>query len=258
MLLVIDVGNTNTVIGIFQGETLRKDWRIPSRRDTTPDEFHVLARNLFQDADIPLTAISKTIVSCVVPPMIPVLDAFCRRHIPGPAPHWVGPASVKGWMPILYTNPLEVGADRIVNAVAAYHRYPQALIVIDFGTATTFDVISPEGAYLGGAISPGIAIAADALFQRASKLPRVALFNPPASIIGKDTETSLKSGIIHGYAALVDGMVDKIRSEMTGSVKIIATGGLAPLMQEVSRTIEIVDSTLTLEGLRLLSERAPL
>jgi type III pantothenate kinase len=158
-------------------------------------------------------------------------------------------------MPILYTNPAEVGADRIVNAVAAYHRYAQALIVIDFGTATTFDVISAQGEYLGGAISPGIAIASDALFQRASKLPRVALFNPPASVIGKDTESSLKSGILHGYAALVDGMVDKIREEMESPAKVIATGGLAPLMQAVSRTIELVDSNLTLEGLRLLSQR---
>lgn len=257
MLLVIDVGNTNTVIGIFEKEKLRKDWRVPSRRDTTADEFYVLIKNLFQDAGIPLTAVEQTLISCVVPPMVPVLDAFCRRHIGGLPPHWVSAASVQGWMPILYTNPAEVGADRIVNAVAAYHRYPQALVVIDFGTATTFDVISNQGAYLGGAISPGIAIAADALFQRASKLPRVALFNPPPQVIGRDTESSLKSGILHGYAALVDGMVDNIRKEMGEPLKIIATGGLAPLMQEVSRTIEIVDSTLTLEGLRLLSAHIP-
>jgi type III pantothenate kinase len=255
MLLVIDVGNTNTVIGIFEKDVLRKDWRVPSRRDTTADEFYVLIKNLFQDADIPLESIEKTIISCVVPPMAPVLDAFCRRRLSSAPPHWITAASVRGWMPILYTNPAEVGADRIVNAVAAYHRYAQALIVIDFGTATTFDVISAQGEYLGGAISPGIAIASDALFQRASKLPRVALFNPPASVIGKDTESSLKSGILHGYAALVDGMVDKIREEMESPAKVIATGGLAPLMQAVSRTIELVDSNLTLEGLRLLSQR---
>ncbi|TYT74550.1 type III pantothenate kinase [Desulfobotulus mexicanus] len=255
MLLVIDVGNTNTVIGVFEETILHKDWRIPSKRDTTADEFYVLVKNLFEDAAIPLREIRKTIISCVVPPMVPVLDAFCRRHIQAPPPHWVDADSVKGWMPILYTNPSEVGADRIVNSVAAYHRYHQALIVIDFGTATTFDVISEAGEYLGGAISPGIAIAADALFQRASKLPRVALFNPPSKVIGKDTESSLKSGIIHGYAALVDGMVEKIREELPAPLKVIATGGLAPLMQAVSRTIEVVDSNLTLEGLRLLSDR---
>jgi type III pantothenate kinase len=158
-------------------------------------------------------------------------------------------------MPILYTNPAEVGADRIVNAVAAYHKYQTSLIVIDFGTATTFDVISDKGEYLGGAISPGIGIAAEALFQRASKLPRVDLIHPPESTIGKDTTASMKSGIIYGYAELVDGMVRRIKEEMKGSPKVIATGGLAPLMQHVSQSIEFVDQGLTLEGLKIISKK---
>lgn len=255
MLFVIDVGNTNTVLGVYDGEILQKDWRIHSRRDTTMDEFHALIQLLFAAEGLALSHVSKCIISCVVPAIEPVLDAFCRRHIQGTPPHWVKAESVRGWMPIQYTNPAEVGADRIVNAVAAYHRYPEALIVIDFGTATTFDVISEKGEYLGGAISPGIRIASDALFQRTSKLPRVALFDPPVSVIGKDTENSLKSGIIHGYTALVDGMVEKIREEMGQKIKTIATGGLAPLIHKTSKTIDLVDQNLTLEGLRLLSKR---
>jgi type III pantothenate kinase len=154
-------------------------------------------------------------------------------------------------MPILYTNPAEVGADRIVNAVAAFHKYQTSLIVIDFGTATTFDVISDKGEYLGGAISPGIGIAAEALFDRASKLPRVDLIHPPEKVIGKDTVASMKSGIIYGYAE----MVRRIKEEMKGSPTVIATGGLAPLMQHVSQSIEFVDQGLTLEGLRIISKK---
>lgn len=255
MLLVIDVGNTNTVIGIFKDENLIKDWRIPAKRNTTVDEFYILAKSLFAESGIDPKAIKSTIISCVVPPIVPILDAFCRRYIGGGAPHWVNAETVKDAMPILYTNPKEVGADRIVNSVAAYHRYPGALIAIDFGTATTFDVISENGEYLGGAIAPGIATASDALFRRASKLPRVELFDPPPNVIGKDTESSLKSGIIYGYAAMVDGMVDKIAAELPVRPKVVATGGLAPLMKDVSRSIEIVDGALTLEGLRLLSKR---
>ncbi|MDL2285817.1 type III pantothenate kinase [Desulfococcaceae bacterium OttesenSCG-928-F15] len=255
MLLVIDVGNTNTVLGVYDNEILQKDWRIHSRRDTTVDEFHALIQLLFSAEHLDLARISKCIISCVVPAIEPVLNTFCRKYIQSTPPHWVRAESVRGWMPIAYTHPAEVGADRIVNAVAAYHRFPEALIVIDFGTATTFDVVSEKGEYLGGAISPGIRIASDALFQNTSKLPRVALFDPPASVIGKDTENSLKSGIIHGYTALVDGMVEKIREEMGKKIKTIATGGLAPLIHQTSKTIDLVDQNLTLEGLRLLSER---
>jgi type III pantothenate kinase len=159
-------------------------------------------------------------------------------------------------MPILYSNPAEVGADRIVNAVAAYEKYQSALIVIDFGTATTFDAISAQGEYLGGAISPGIHIAAEALFQKASKLPRVEIFEPPEAVIGKDTAGSIKSGMIFGYAGLVDGMVDRMAREMEGEPRVIATGGLAPLMHNVTHSIEAVEPLLTLDGLRLIHEKS--
>lgn len=255
MLLVVDVGNTHTVFGVYHQQRLLKDWRIHSKQETTLDEFHALLHFLFEAQDLHLSSVSRCIISCVVPSLVPVLDAFCRRYLSGLPPHWVNAESVKGWMPIRYTNPAEVGADRIVNAVAAYDRFPEALIVIDFGTATTFDVISEKGEYLGGAISPGIRIASDALFQKTSKLPRVALFDPPESVIGMDTENSLKSGIIHGYTAMVDGMVEKIREEMGTGVKAVATGGLAPLIQQTSKTIDLVDGNLALKGLLLLSER---
>lgn len=156
-------------------------------------------------------------------------------------------------MPILYSNPKEVGADRIVNAVAAYHKYHTSLIVIDFGTATTFDAISSKGEYLGGAISPGIMIASEALFKKASKLPRVELFDIPETVIGKDTAASIKAGVIYGYTGLVDAMVKRMRAEMDGNPKVIATGGLATLIAKISTTIENVEPTLTLEGLRILS-----
>jgi type III pantothenate kinase len=187
--------------------------------------------------------------------MVALLDTFCRKYL-GHAPLWVDARTCAG-MPIHYRNPDEVGADRIVNAVAAYEKYRTSLIIIDFGTATTFDAISAQGEYLGGAISPGIHIASEALFQKASKLPRVEIFKPPSQVIGKDTAGSIKSGIIFGYAGLVDGMVRRMAAEMGGQPKVIATGGLAPLMQNVSETIEAVDGALTLEGLRLIAERMP-
>jgi type III pantothenate kinase len=184
--------------------------------------------------------------------MVNILEAFCRKYL-NLEPHWVDAKSY-GKMPILYDNPAEVGADRIVNAVAAYSKYGAALIVIDFGTATTFDVISAKGEYLGGAISPGIMISAEALFAHASKLPRVEVFKPPRSVAGKNTADSIKSGIIYGYAGLVDGMVKRLSKEMGAKAKVLATGGLAPLMAGVCETIEEVDESLTLEGLRIISE----
>lgn len=252
MLLVIDVGNTNTVLGVFKEDRLIADWRIRTERNTTEDEFNVLAAGLFARGGIGFQQIEKTIISSVVPPMVTILDSFSRKYM-GHAPHWIDARSYPG-MPILYSNPNEVGADRIVNAVGAYHRYRTSLIVIDFGTATTFDVISAQGEYLGGAISPGIGISAEALFAKASKLPRVELFRPPARVIGKDTIGSLQSGIIFGYAAMVDGMVGRIRTEMKTSPKIIATGGLAPLIRNVSVTIEAVEPNLTLNGLKIIAD----
>ena len=252
MLLVIDIGNTNTVIGVYDGRHLVKDWRIRTERRTTEDEFNILASNLFSEGNISSKKIDKTIISCVVPPMVTILDSFCRKYL-GHAPHWVDATSAGSMLPIRYKNPSEVGADRIVNAVAAFQKYQASLIVIDFGTATTFDVISEQGEYLGGAISPGIMIASEALFMKASKLPRVEIFVPPESVIGKDTASSIKAGIIFGYAGLVDGMVRRMKIEMDTSPRVIATGGLAELMYQVSETIEVVEPALTLEGLRIIS-----
>lgn len=252
MLLVIDVGNTNVVMGIYKGHELTSNWRVHTERNTTEDEFNILATNLLAAGGIEAREIDRTIISCVVPPMVKILDSFCHKYL-GHAPHWVNARSYSG-LPILFDNPAEVGADRIVNAVGAYQKYRTSLIVIDFGTATTFDVIDARGAYIGGAISPGIMIASEALFQKASKLPRVEIFQPPQQVIGKTTINGIQSGIIYGYAGLVDGMVKRMKGEMEVPPKIIATGGLAPLMIQVSHTIEAVESDLTLEGLRIISE----
>ena len=252
MLLVIDVGNTNTVIGVFKGEQLIHDWRIRTERNATEDEFNVLATGLFAGSRISPSQIDKTIISCVVPPMVTILDAFSRKYL-GHAPHWVNARSYPG-MPILLENPNEVGADRIVNAVGAYKRYGASLIVIDFGTATTFDAISEKGEYLGGAICPGIGIASEALFTHASKLPRVEIFQPPLRVVGKDTIGAIQSGLIYGYAGLVEGIVYRMRTEMQSMPKVIATGGLAPLISHVAEVIEAVEPNLTLEGLKIIAD----
>ncbi len=253
MLFVVDVGNTHTVLGIYDGKQLKQDWRIHTEPNATEDEFSILAGSLFARSNIQTDHIDKTIISCVVPPMVALLDAFCRKYL-NHAPHWISAESVS-MMPIRYNNPAEVGADRIVNAVAAYHKYQQSLIIIDFGTATTFDVVSARGEYLGGAISPGIIVASEALYSHASKLPRVEIFHPPDKVIGKDTIGSIQSGIIFGYAGLVDGIVSRMKKEMDSIPKIIATGGLGRLMHGVSETIEVVEPSLTLEGLRLISDK---
>ena len=254
MLLVIDVGNTNAVLGVYEGSELRQDWRIRTERNTTEDEFNVLINSLFAAGNISVRHVDRTIISCVVPPMVTILDAFCRKYL-GHAPQWVDAKNCAG-MPILLKNPAEVGADRIVNGIAAFKKYGTSLIVVDFGTATTFDAISEKGEYLGGAISPGIGIASEALFREASKLPRVEIFAPPEKVIGKDTISSIKSGIIFGYAGLVDGIVRRMQAEMGTQPKVIATGGLARLLFDVSETIEAVEPALTLEGLRIIANQA--
>jgi type III pantothenate kinase len=251
MLLVIDVGNTNTVLGAYKDSQLLKDWRIHTERNITEDEFNVLINSLFAGDGIHPNDVDQTIISCVVPPMVTILDAFCRKYL-GHLPQWVDATNCAG-MPILIKNPTEVGADRIVNAVAAFQKYSTSLIVVDFGTATTFDAISAKGEYLGGAISPGIGIASEALFRKASKLPRVEIFVPPSQVIGKDTIGSLKSGIIFGYAGLVDGIVKRMKAEMGTDPMVIATGGLAELLHDVSEMIEVVEPALTLEGLRIIA-----
>jgi type III pantothenate kinase len=252
MLLVIDVGNTNTVMGIYDDQQLIHDWRIRTERNTTEDEYNVLVGSLFRSGGIAAEKVGQTVISSVVPPMVTFLDSFCRKYL-GHAPHWVNAKSYTG-MPIRLPNPDEVGADRIVNAVGAYHKYRRSMIIIDFGTATTFDAVSAKGEYLGGAISPGIKVAAEALFQKASKLPRVEIFEPPKQVIGKDTIGALKSGIIFGYAGLVDGVVGRMKAEMGTNPVVIATGGLAPLMGNVSTSIEAIEAGLTLEGLRIIAD----
>jgi type III pantothenate kinase len=252
MLLVIDVGNTNTVIGVYDGDILKHDWRIRTIRDTTADEFNILANSLFTDKNLNRAKIKKTIISSVVPSSVPILNAFCERYL-NLTPTWINADLVKKLMPILYNNPNEVGADRIVNAIAAYKQYKTSMIIIDFGTATTFDIISSQGEYLGGAIVPGVMISAEALFQKASKLPRVEIFKAPGKVIGKDTIESIKSGIIYGNAAMVDGMVERMAKEMETTPKVIATGGLAPLIAKASHTIEKIEQSLTLDGLKIIN-----
>jgi len=250
MLLAIDVGNTTTVIGGYEGEELVCHWRVQTKQGVTEDEFYLLLSNLFSGQGKDLKAVTATIISCVVPPLVNSLNSFCLKYIQH-SPLWVD-ATRMHQMPIAYDSPKEVGADRLVNAVAAFRKYAGSLVVVDFGTATTFDCISEDGVYLGGAISPGILIASEALFQKASKLPRVEIFGRPEAVIAKDTVSSMRAGIIYGYAGLVDGIVNRIKREMVPSPKVVATGGLADLMTEVSETIEVVEPFLTLEGLRIL------
>ncbi|MFZ5564015.1 MAG: type III pantothenate kinase, partial [Thermodesulfobacteriota bacterium] len=239
MLLVIDIGNTNTVLGLFDDQRLVCDWRIRTERNTTEDELQVLVSGLFAASGVAFSGITRTVIASVVPPVERIYDAFCRKYLGGP-PRWVNAAFCAG-ITIRYANPQEVGADRIVNAVGAHAKYKTDMIVVDFGTATTFDLVAADGAYEGGVIAPGIGISAEALFSHASKLPRVDLRTVPETVVGKDTAGSIKSGIIFGYAGLVDGIVDRMIAERGRPHKVIATGGLAPLMAGVSRTIEAVE-----------------
>jgi len=252
MLLVIDVGNSNTVLGIYQGDVLKKDWRVGTDKNRTVDEYAMLINNLFSLSNLSFSELDDVIVSCVVPPMLNTLERLCKQYFQLDA-YVVGPG-IKTGMPIQYDNPREVGADRIVNAVAAYEKCKCGLIVVDFGTATTFDVISADGAYQGGAIAPGVGISADALFTRASKLPRVEFSRPP-QIIAKNTVNSMQAGIFFGYVGLVEGIVSRMQKEMDGEVRVIATGGLAEPIAEATEFIDQVEPFLTLEGLRILYQR---
>jgi type III pantothenate kinase len=252
MLLVIDVGNTNTVLGVFDEEELVHDWRIRTVIEHTVDEYGMLMYNLYKSSKISSKAIQSIIISCVVPPMLHILERVCEKYFQV-KPMIVGPG-IKTGMPIFYDNPREVGADRIVNAVAVYEKYKKEAIVVDFGTATTFDYVSPKGEYMGGCIAPGIVISSEALFKRASKLPRVE-FSTPKSIIAKDTVSSMQAGIIFGYAGLVDGIVARMKAEVQSNPLVIATGGLARVVQSEAKSIEVVDEMLTLDGLRLIYER---
>jgi type III pantothenate kinase len=252
MLLAIDVGNTNTVIGMFDGDRRVACWRIRTMADATADEFWIILRNLTSLVAVDTSHVDGVIIACVVPPLMGALEELCRDFLKI-RPLIVGPG-IKTGMPIRYDNPREVGADRIVNAVAAYEKHRCELIAVDFGTATTFDYINEAGEYEGGVISPGVKIAAEALFHQASKLFRVELVAPPR-VIAKDTASAIQSGIVYGYASLVDGILARMFHELGSRPMVLATGGLARVICSETKFVDEIDDDLTMEGLRILYQR---
>lgn len=252
MILVIDVGNTNVVIGIYEGDKLVHHWRLSTNRTATSDEYGIMLHNLFSIAGVKAKQIEGVMISSVVPPLMFILEKLCLNYL-NITPLIVGPG-IKTGLNIRYENPREVGADRIVNSVAAIELYGPPLIIVDFGTAITFDYVDEKGEYIGGAIAPGINISTEALYRSAAKLPRIEL-DKPKSVIGRNSVQSMQAGIIYGYAGQVDGVVERIREEFSAEAQVVATGGLADLISDESKTIQIVNPLLTLEGLRIIYER---
>jgi type III pantothenate kinase len=252
VLLAVDIGNTNIVFGVFEERELCHRFRAATVRSRTTDEYGALLRQLLAFRGLEPEQITAAIVASVVPPLTDVVTSALRQSI-ACEPKIVGPGMKTG-VAVAYENPREVGADRIVNAAAAFDRFRSGAIVVDFGTATTFDCISPKGEYLGGVIVPGIQVSLDALLRRAAKLSRVEIAAPP-HVVGRNTTHALQSGIVHGYASLVDGLLEKLRDELGFPCEVIATGGLAALIASHTRSVRLVDEDLTLQGLRLLHER---
>ncbi|MGE5543201.1 MAG: type III pantothenate kinase [Bacillota bacterium] len=251
MILAIDVGNTNVVLGAYTGKELVTHWRVSTQRHRTSDEYGIFVLQLFKYADLDPSQVEAIVLASVVPPLTPVIEDVCRRFFD--IEPLVVDIGVKTGITIGYENPREVGADRIANAAAAYRKYGGPVIVVDFGTATTFDAITANGEYLGGAIAPGISISAEALYTRAARLPKVELTRPRQAI-GRDTVASMQAGIVFGYAGQVDELVARIKHELGGDARVVATGGLAPLVAPETRSIERIDQWLTLEGLVMIYE----
>lgn len=252
MLLVFDIGNSNIVLGTYEGKKLLRHWRISTDRQKTGDEYGMLINNLFRFQGIRMSDVTAIIISSVVPPLVVPLAKMCERYF-RLRPLIVGPG-IKTGIKLKYENPREIGADRIVNSVGAYEQFGGPLIVVDIGTATTFDIVAENGDYLGGVIAPGIGISSEALFQRAAQLPRVALVTP-RTIICRNTVNAMQAGVIFGFVGQIDEIVRRIKAEMREDMRVIATGGMAKMISRESKTIDKVDNFLTLTGLRVLYER---
>ncbi|WP_078543185.1 type III pantothenate kinase [Litchfieldia alkalitelluris] len=252
MIFVLDVGNTNTVLGVYENNELKHHWRIETSRSKTEDEYGMVIKSLLEHVHLSFKDIKGVIISSVVPPIMFALERMCDKYF-HVKPMIVGPG-IKTGLNIKYDNPKEVGADRIVNAVAGIHLYGSPLIIVDFGTATTYCYINEQGQYMGGAIAPGIGISTEALYSRASKLPRIEIARPD-HVIGKNTVSAMQSGILFGYVGQVEGIVNRIKSQAKEEPKVIATGGLATLIAKESNVIDIIEPFLTLKGLQLIYER---
>ncbi len=251
--LGVDVGNTHTVLGLFQGPKIKASWRIATRPDVTADELAACLIPLLQDKKYSLSAVDDLVLSCVVPPLISTYQKFCQQYMHSKALIIEGTSQLG--MPILYKRPYEVGADRLVNSIAAYELFSSPLIVIDYGTAVTFDCVSGKGEYLGGAIAPGPIVSAETLFKKTAKLPLVDLFTPPDSILAQDTVSAIKTGIIYGFAGLTDRIVQCLSAEFLDEPMAVATGGLAEIIAPFSERIEKVIPDLTLQGLAIVYKR---